>query len=630
MGINNIPTLILVIIVFFSLQFSAISTDNLPYANDNGISLITSIKAIFDTFNDLLAIILQFVFTILITFLLFKLVVWIKKDEAMLVFPFEVANSDDKYNGKSISIMLISELNNREQSIKNQSSTIGSKGSSRDKVIIPEISISDEKTSIPQLGTVGIGNASVSIGELMSTVKYIFCGSGKKITGSLEKNGSHMKLIACLSGNPAGSWVVQKKTNVKANETMDFDKKAESDKENYLISDLVKSLSYEIAYHLFREHIFTKTMIGFRYYTEALDSYKKYAETNEMEYLQLSRDNCLEANRIDPGNDGIIKLFYDLGIEYYYRQNYYESEMMLQYAVESRYNYAIAWNALGAALQGQGAHKYEDALNAYDKAISSYNDYVDAFQQMGTNLFSQGKEEEAFSVYGIADDLRTRASSYLADFWSNKGQVQSLLEQYDMALVSYKNAINLNPNSAYAWDGKGTMLNRLGKHEEALKACIEATRLNPEIAYMWDGKGLVLYSMQRYNEAIEAYDRAISLDPRFADAWFGRGEALSGLGDKYYEKALKDYDKAIKLNPNLVYAWHGKGCMLGNLGRYEEAIEAFNNAIELDQERSKPLLEEKNAIEILIEEKKSPNARKGEIKLDQDCAEYYYKKAMKQ
>lgn len=147
---------------------------------------------------------------------------------------------------------------------------------------------------------------------------------------------------------------------------------------------------------------------------------------------------------------------------------------------------------------------------------------------------------------------------------------------------------------------------------------------------MWDGKGSVLYSMERYNEAIEAYDRAISLYPRFADAWCGRGEALSGLGDKYYEKALKDYDKAINLNPNMAYAWHGKGEVLKDLGRYEEAIEAFNKAIELDKEHSKPYLEEKNAIEILIEKKKAPNARTGEIKLGPECAEYYYKKAMKQ
>ncbi|MCX6677939.1 MAG: hypothetical protein NTU95_08360 [Methanothrix sp.] len=245
MGISNISKLIFVMVSFFSLQFSAISADNLTSANDNGISLATAmaaIKAIFDTSNDILGKIIQFVFAILIVFLLYKFGIWIKKDEAMLVFPFEVANSDDKYNGKSISIMLISELNNREQAINIQSSTIGSKGSAIDKVIIPEISISDEKTTIPQLGTVGIGNASVSIGKLMSTVKYLFRGSGKKITGSLEKNGSNIKLIACLSGNTAGSWEVQIKNNMRANESMDFDKKAESDKENNLISDLVAVL----------------------------------------------------------------------------------------------------------------------------------------------------------------------------------------------------------------------------------------------------------------------------------------------------------------------------------------------------------------------------------------------------
>ena len=38
------------------------------------------------------------------------------------------------------------------------------------------------------------------------------------------------------------------------------------------------------------------------------------------------------------------------------------------------------------------------------------------------------------------------------------------------------------------------------------------------------------------------------------------------------------YDKATKINPNDASAWYNKGIALDNLGRYEEAIECFDEA----------------------------------------------------
>ncbi|MFC2011271.1 tetratricopeptide repeat protein [Chloroflexota bacterium] len=65
-----------------------------------------------------------------------------------------------------------------------------------------------------------------------------------------------------------------------------------------------------------------------------------------------------------------------------------------------------------------------------------------------------------------------------------------------------------------------------------------------------------------------------------AEEWFEKGFALGGQ-DKY-EEALKAYNKAIELDPQYVLAWNNKGNTLGELGRHEEALEAYNKAIEID------------------------------------------------
>ncbi len=64
-----------------------------------------------------------------------------------------------------------------------------------------------------------------------------------------------------------------------------------------------------------------------------------------------------------------------------------------------------------------------------------------------------------------------------------------------------------------------------------------------------------------------------------ADIWIERGGQLCRLGR--CEEAIKAFDEAIKQNdPDNVYlAWYGKGLALGYLGKYQTAIEAFQQAI---------------------------------------------------
>ena len=49
-----------------------------------------------------------------------------------------------------------------------------------------------------------------------------------------------------------------------------------------------------------------------------------------------------------------------------------------------------------------------------------------------------------------------------------------------------------------------------------------------------------------------------------------------------YQEAIEHFDKAIELDPNYVDAWYNKGVVLDNLGEHEEAIECYDKALELD------------------------------------------------
>src|SRR6266705_4722147 len=62
--------------------------------------------------------------------------------------------------------------------------------------------------------------------------------------------------------------------------------------------------------------------------------------------------------------------------------------------------------------------------------------------------------------------------------------------------------------------------------------------------------------------------------------WLNQGYAFNNLGR--FEEALAAYQQASHLNPNDASAYNGKGYALNNLGRFEEALADYQQASHLD------------------------------------------------
>ena len=98
-------------------------------------------------------------------------------------------------------------------------------------------------------------------------------------------------------------------------------------------------------------------------------------------------------------------------------------------------------------------------------------------------------------------------------------------------------------------------------------------------------KGNEYLKQQSFEEAIAQYNTLLNIDSNYFQAWTNRGYALAGLGQ--YNEMRESCSTATIIDPGAVYAWNCQGEALHNLKRSEEAIAAFDKAINLD--RSDPI-----------------------------------------
>ncbi len=102
--------------------------------------------------------------------------------------------------------------------------------------------------------------------------------------------------------------------------------------------------------------------------------------------------------------------------------------------------------------------------------------------------------------------------------------------------------------------------------------------------------------------------------PKDADAWYREGDDLSEHGK--YKEALEAYEKAIELKPEYAEAWASKGTVLSWLKRYEEALKAYEKAIELNLEYAEAWIGKGVVLIELEKYKKAMKALKKAIELD--------------
>ncbi len=268
------------------------------------------------------------------------------------------------------------------------------------------------------------------------------------------------------------------------------------------------------------------------------------------------------------------------------------------------------------------------------KKLNDYEKRIELLERFGTSLqatdyFTQGVNFYYKDKYELALQSFKKAIEIEPDYveaWMNKGVALNKIGLHAKALIALKKAIELAPNYAEAWLNKGVALDKLGLHVDALKTIDKAIELKPDCSKAWYNKGVELEKLSHHKEALKTFERTIELDHNYTKAWYNKGVALAKLN--LHEKALKALEKAIELDPNYAEAWYNKGVALGKLGLHEDALKAFDKTIEINSNFINAWVNKGAVLGSLSLHEKALKALEKAIELAPNYAEAWYNKGI--
>ncbi len=250
---------------------------------------------------------------------------------------------------------------------------------------------------------------------------------------------------------------------------------------------------------------------------------------------------------------------------------------------------ADAWMGRANVLLNLG--RWDEAHEAYDEVTELKPQDYNVWWRKAEVISGIGDINESVEAYDRAIGLiPANDTDELALAFASKSEDLASVDRWEDALEAVNKSLELNPRSSTWWHFKAFILTELDRKEEALAAFNEAIGQNPEDIGNWQWKASLLVEMKRYNESLEAYDKAIELaaennTEELAQTWFSKASALNKTGrmeeaTDAFQRSLKLYDEAIAENPGDVSLLESKGRVLFNLERYDEAIAIYDHILE--------------------------------------------------
>lgn len=229
------------------------------------------------------------------------------------------------------------------------------------------------------------------------------------------------------------------------------------------------------------------------------------------------------------------------------------------------------------------------ALNAYKKALKSQPYNAQILYQIGETNFNLKHFSQAYEAFYKATKRNFEYKNVLIEkgnFLLKEGQRFSQKNHFEEAIYYFEQALLFCPDNAGIYLEMGDALIHVNLYQEALSSCNCAIRIAPKNARAYIFQGDLLCQLKRFHEALSAYEMALNLNNKSAMI-VKKENRLAILGhhlleQQLYQDALRAYNRAIQLDSQNAEYYLEKGFILYNLKNYHEAFRAFNQSMSID------------------------------------------------
>lgn len=243
-------------------------------------------------------------------------------------------------------------------------------------------------------------------------------------------------------------------------------------------------------------------------------------------------------------------------------------------------DYAEAHNNMGLVLAQN--NEDEKAIAEFREAVRIRPDYADAHSNLGAVLMLSdvedaiGELEKAVSL----DPTLIKAQFNLAEAYGNSPSHGSAKQ-----IEQLRKIISIAPDFARAHLALGKALLQGAKVSDAVTELRDATRLDPASGEAHYQLGLALARSGQQEEGAAEVKKGRELssaDERNENAEVDISEGQAALQKGELQEAEAKFRHAIKLQPNSPVAQHFLGMALEKEGNTEDAIAAYQKAVELN------------------------------------------------
>jgi len=225
---------------------------------------------------------------------------------------------------------------------------------------------------------------------------------------------------------------------------------------------------------------------------------------------------------------------------------------------------------------------YPSATLPLEKAVQIDPASFQAQELLGVTLIGQDEYSKAIPPLEKAMELQPGdlSSSYLL--------IRSYIatKQYEKAMTGFAHLEQLDPGSPWVRILRGQAYDGQGSYEKALEEFRQAKKQLPNDATVRFSLGFMCWKLRHYDEAASELKEALRLDPHFTQAQYYLADTY--LTDMKPDMALPILRELVHKLPKDYRSRVDYAKALEKLGRYEEAVPQFEEAIRLDPTHAEP------------------------------------------